>query len=438
MKTLFLARLTTTLALWAVLLFGSPLATSAAPVTLRVNMEIQTALGNFSSGAGHTVEVRGSFDGWGAGVVLAANGANPNIYETTFEVGGAVGSQDQYKFVINQVGGLVWEVNGVGAGGAANRMFNVSASAQTLPTVHFNNESTLPGLVAVTLRVNLSIQEALGNFDPGAGHVVEARGSFDGWGAGIALAVDPNNAGIYQGTININGSPGAAFEHKFVINQAGTLVWEENVGPGGPNGNRVAILAASPQILPIVFFNNLTNNPGAGVAVTFQVHMGVQAALGLFDPASGTVAVAGPFNIWSPTVAQLTNSVDNPNIFSGTVNISTVSPGGTVPHKFVANGGTWEVGDNRLFVLESTAQTLPSVPFDRIPDLGPVAVSVVSPDPYQVTVSWLGGPLVRLQKSTNLNGPWEEVPGSQGQTSVFFELTFEEERPSTYFRLVGP
>ena len=172
--------------------------------------------------------------------------------------------------------------------------------------------------------------------------------------------------------------------------------------------------------------------------MTFRVNMGVQMARGLFDATSGTVVVAGPFNSWSPTATQLTNSPENPSVFVGTVNITTVAAGGVVAHKFVANGGTWETGDNRLFTLESPSQTLPLEPFDRVPDLGPVSVSVVAPDPYQVTVSWLGGPFVRLQKSTNFNGPWEEVPGSLGQVSVFFELTFEEERPSTYFRLVGP
>jgi hypothetical protein len=188
----------------------------------------------------------------------------------------------------------------------------------------------------------------------------------------------------------------------------------------------------------VVYFNNLTNDPGAGVPVTFRVDLGVQIARGLFDPASGTVTLAGPFNNWIPTATPLANSVDNTNIYTGTVNISTVSPGASVAHKFVANGGTWEAGDNRVFTLESPSQTLPVVPFDRVPDLGPVSVSVVAPDPFQVTVNWTSGPRIRLQKSTNLNGPWAEVDGSLGQGSAFFDLTFEEERPSTFFRLIGP
>jgi len=424
--------------LWFSLILISAIAASAVPVTFQVNMEIQTALGTFNGPAGHTVEVHGSFDAWGPGAVLSVNASNPNLYEGTIDAGGSAGTQVQYKFVINQAGTQVWENDGVGPAGAQNRAFNVPAAAEVLPVVHFNNQATLPGLVAVTFRVNLSVQQEIGNFNPDGGHTVEARGSFDNWGAGVVLAADPGNAGVYQGTANINGAAGAPFQHKFVINQAGTLVWEGNVGPGGPDGNRTFTLGTSPQILPVVYFNNLTNNPGGGIPVTFRVDLGVQIARGTFDPALGTVVVAGPFNNWSTTASPLTNSVENPTIYAGTVNISTVSPGGSVAHKFVLNGATWETGDNRAFTLESPSQTLPVEPFDRVGDLGPVSVSVVAPDPFQVTVSWTAGPRIRLQKSTNLNGQWEDVPGSEGQSSAFFELTFEEQRPSTYFRLIGP
>jgi len=437
MNTPLFTRAMARLGLWAGIILGSSITVSAVPVTFRVNMEIQAALGTFNAGAGHLVEVHGAFDGWGPGVVLSASTSNPNIYEGAIDIAGSAGSEVQYKFVINQSGTQVWENNGVGPGGAQNRSVSLPAAAQALPVVHFNNQTTPPGVVAVTFQVNLSVQESLGNFNPGAGHSVEVRGSFDNWGPGIMLAVDPGNAAIYQGTVNINGSAGALFEHKFVINQ-GALVWEGNVGPGGPNGNRTFTLGTSPQILPVVYFNNLTNNPGAGIAVTFQLNMGVPVARGTFDPASGTVTVAGPFNSWNPTASPLTNSAENPALFTGTVNISTTSPGGGVAYKFVVNGGTWEAGDNRTFTLASSAQTLPAEFFDRMPDLGPVSVTVVSDGFFLVTVSWAPGPRIRLQKSPGPGGPWEEVDGSLGQGTAFFDLNFEEERPPTYFRLIGP
>jgi hypothetical protein len=438
MKTRFLHRGPAGLALWAGLISGSAITAGAVPVTFQVNMEIQAVLGTFSAGAGHTVEVHGSFDGWGPGRTLAASASNPNVYEVAIDIAGNAGTQVQYKFVINQAGTQVWENNGVGPGGAQNRSFNLPAAAETLPVVYFNNQTTPPGVVAVTFQINMSVQQSLGNFNPTGGHTVEAHGSFDNWGPGIALTADPNNASLYQGTVNINGSAGAPFENKFVINQSGTLVWEGNVGPGGPNGNRTFVLGTSPQTLPVVYFNNLTNDPGAGIPVTFRLNMGVQIARGTFDPTSGTVTVAGQFNNWSTSASPLTNTVANPSLFVGTVNINSVPPGGSVGHKFVLNGSTWEAGDNRAFTLESPSQTLPVEYFDRVADLGPISIVVVAPDPFQVTVSWTAGSRIRLQKSTNLNGPWEDVPGTLGQDSAFFDLTFEDERPSTFFRLAGP
>lgn len=437
MKTPFLNRAVVTLSLWAGLVLGSVLTAVAVPVTFQVNMEIQTALGNFAAGAGHTVEVHGSFDGWGPGRTLAVNASNPNIYEGTIDIAGSAGSQVQYKFVINQAGTQVWENNGVGPGGAQNRAFDLPAAAQTLPVAYFNNQATPPGVVAVTFQINMSVQQHLGNFDPTSGHTVEAHGSFDNWGPGITLAVDPNNTNLYQGTFNITGSAGAPFEHKFVLNQAGTLIWEGSVGSGGPFGNRTFTLGTSPQLLPVVYFNNLTNDPGAGVPVTFRLDVSVPVARGTFNPAAGTVTLAGPFNNWNGTATPLSNTVNNPNLFTGTVNITSVSPGGSVAHKFLLNG-SWETGDDRVFVLEGPSQTLPVAFFDRVADLGPLSVVVVAPDPFQVTVSWTAGPGIRLQKTTNLNGAWEEVPGTLGQSSAFFELTFEDERPSTFFRLIGP
>jgi len=115
--------------------------------------------------------------------------------------------------------------------------------------------------------------------------------------------LDPAVGGIntVTGTMDITGSPGAPFEHKFVINREGTLVWEGNVGPGGGFGNRIFTLAETAQVLPVVYFDNLSVDPGAGVNVTFRVNMSVQSALGMFDPAAGTMTVAGQFNNWNVT-----------------------------------------------------------------------------------------------------------------------------------------
>jgi hypothetical protein len=408
---------------------------AAAPVTFQVNMDVQRTLGAFDPAA-HTVEVRGGFNGWGAGVTLAQSAANTNVYEGTVDVTGTSGTQLEYKFVMNQAGNVVWEGN-VGAGGAANRSVTLTDTAQTLPVVHFNNQSAPPGIVAVTFQVNMGAQEAIGNFNPQT-HTAEVRGAFNNWSSGITLAASATNANIYQGTVSVDGSAGMALEYKFVINQAGTLVYEGNVGPGA-FGNRVFTLGPPPeQVLPVVYFNNFTNAVGA-IPVTFRVNMAVQVARGMFDPASGIVNLAGPFNNWSTTATQLTNNPAEPHIYVGTVNISGVSPGGSVPFKFVANSSTWEGGNDRTFVLASPEQTLPVEFFDRVPDLGRLTISVAElPFDVEVTVSWTAGPGIRLQTKSNLNpGLWVDVPETAGASSKAF-LFDQVAQTSGFFRLVGP
>jgi len=438
MKTPFILPVASRFSLSLSLLFSSVLAVSAVPVTFQVNMSVQTVLGTFDPNAGHGVEVHGAFDNWGPGLALFPSASDPNIYDGTVDIAGAAGSQVQYKFVINQAGTQVWEKDGLGPAGAQNRALNLQDAAQTLPVVYFNDQSSPPGLVDVTFRINMSIQTKLGNFDASAGHVMEAHGSFDNWGPGIPLTVDPNDTNIYQGTVSINGSAGAPFEYKFVMNQAGTPVWEGNVGPGGPFGNRTFTLASSPQELPIAYFNNVSTDPGAGIAVTFRVNLGVRVALGQFDPASGTVVVAGQFNNWSTSASPLTNSVENPYIYTGTYSINSVSPGGSVAHKFVLNGGTWEGGDNRAFVLEDHSQILPIEYFDHVSGLGPLTIALNAADPFSVALSWPSGPTIKLQKTTNLSGTWEDVPDTLGQGSAVYQPAFGEEQRPTFFRLIGP
>jgi hypothetical protein len=354
----------------------------------------------------------------------------PDLYQGTVEVNGSAGTQVQYKFVINQAGTLVWENNGVGPGGAQNRSFNLDAAAQTLPVVNFNNQASAPRTVSVTFQVNVDIQRSLGNFNPST-DTVEVRGSFDNWGAGMMLEASATNANVYKGAMDITGSPGAPFEYKFVINHEGTQVWEGNVGPGGGFGNRIFTLAEGAQVLPLVYFDNLSVDPGAGVNVTFRVNMSVQAALGIFDPAAGTMSVAGQFNNWNVTATPLTNSTAEPLIYSGTANIKAAA-GSTVPFKFVANDGTWETGDNRTFALQGPNQELPTLFFNNQTGIGTLSIS--RPSATEVQVSWTASATVRLQTAANLTGAWQDVLASEGATSMNFPTT----GPRQFFRLISP
>jgi hypothetical protein len=52
-----------------------------------------------------------------------------------------------------------------------------------------------------------------------------------------------------------------------------------------------------------------------------------------------------------------------------------------------------------------------------------------------LTLSWTGGPGIKLQKTTNLTTPnWQDVPGSDGVSSLGLPRT----DPTAFFRLIQP
>src|SRR3954471_18647301 len=142
-------------------------------------------------------------------------------------------------------------------------------SSRAEPRLH---QMAIPdGLQSITFQLDLGIQKSIGNFDP-ANHTAEVHGSFNAWGEGITLSASPTNANVYKGELVTDASGGAPIEYKFVINKAGALTWEGNVGPVRGFGNRVVNPGESDQVLPVVYFDNLSIDPGAGVSVNFRVN----------------------------------------------------------------------------------------------------------------------------------------------------------------------
>ena len=221
----------------------------------------------------------------------------------------------------------------------------------------------------VTFQVNMSAQIALGNFNPTTDTVNVAGDAINGWSTS-ASALTSADTSIWTGTFDVTGSAGATVQYKYVLNTAGGTVWEGTVGPGGGNGNRTFTLASGAQSLPVVYFNNASNSLSVTNAITFQVDMSVQTGLGNFDPGSGTVNLAGPFNGWSTSATPMTNSTTDTNIWFTTVTLSGAL-GSAVDYKYIMNGGTWEgnVGpsgaQNRSVTLQRTNQILPAVYFDN-------------------------------------------------------------------------
>ena len=118
---------------------------------------------------------------------------------------------------------------------------------------------------------------------------------------------------------------------------------------------------------------NFAAPPAPSFPVTFQVDMTVQIASGAFNPVNGdTVYATGTFqtNVWSAQVFQLTSTVANTNIYTGTY--LDYNPTNT-PEQFkfdfvsVGNASTnFESLDNRPFTLRSPGVTNALVYFDDV------------------------------------------------------------------------
>lgn len=111
-------------------------------------------------------------------------------------------------------------------------------------------------LTPVTFQVDMSVQMGLGSFNPAAGDYVSVAGDLNNWSTSASVLTNgPPNTNIYTGTFNLTNAPGTTINYKFIMGGA----WEHNgVGPGGAQ-NRRFTLASTPQTLPVVYFDNLTN-----------------------------------------------------------------------------------------------------------------------------------------------------------------------------------
>ena len=195
------------------------------------------------------VEVRGDFNSWGnpEGTKLDRVGTT-SIYSAVVPVAGAEGATIEYKFYITNLPGYEgWESIG-------NRSFNLgpAGTPQELDVVYFNNQGA--GVTAnVTFSVDMALRIASGAFDP-ATMGVDVRGDFNDWGL-TPLACEGTSS-VYSVTISVTAGDGADVGYKFYYHNGTDDVWE-----GDPN--RTFVMAATPQVLDVVYFND--ENPPSGL-----------------------------------------------------------------------------------------------------------------------------------------------------------------------------
>jgi hypothetical protein len=120
--------------------------------------------------------------------------------------------------------------------------------------------------------------------------------------------------------------------------------------------------------------------------VTFRVHMGIQSALGTFNPATDTLVMRGNFehfvgqSDWSGTFFRLTKSTSNDSIYTITIPFPDSVAGQGIQYKFVivspGKGDNWETDQptsskNREYTVTSdVTQQLPLVYFNNKSTLG--------------------------------------------------------------------
>jgi hypothetical protein len=234
----------------------------ATNVTFRVNMQVQIDLGNFDV-SHDTLLVRGTFNGWGdvtpGPFILVRGGVTDSVWSGTWDItAGAI----EYKFAIKgRAGGDVWE-------GVPNRTATVATDPLVIPVVYFNDVGRNTENVEIHFRVNMSVQQLTGNFDPTTDWIV-VRGAFNGWGgASPRLDEETVNPGIFSTWFQIsNVAIGAVQEYKFVILPAGdpnNARWESSnnrsfTPTGNEPDNRPAGGNGFKEIEPeLVYFSNIT------------------------------------------------------------------------------------------------------------------------------------------------------------------------------------
>ena len=277
-------------------------------ITFSVNMSHQTLLSNFNPASDSVVVEWGTSFPSANSVTLAAAGSG--VYTGTATVSAPQGTSVPYRFKIQAAdlnSSPVLET-------LTPRTFPMPSTALTVVSAYYNN---IEGYRDVTFSVNMSVQQALGNFNP-ATQSVEVRGLFSAW-AGTELTAQ--GSGIYSGTVRISGAA-AAVPYKFF---AGTYE---------AGGNRSFTLAFNSdraptpaQVLDVVFFSNVNSvRP-----VTFAVDMGVQAFRGTFTPGTDSVYLMGEVSNWTTGVVMTREG--ETSIYKATLNLEGAE-NATLNYKF--------------------------------------------------------------------------------------------------------
>lgn len=366
-----------------------PCSVPQVQLTLQVDMSQQAVSPN-------GVHVAGTFNNWSASAT-PMNPAGNGVYVATVSVD--QNSSPQYVFIngndwsgAETVPASCGVPNGLGG---YNRQISVGTSNTTAPLVCFSACDPCPGMVNLTLQVDMGMQ----NVSPQGVHVA---GSFNGWST-TATPMSLVSGTVYSVTIPVVEN--SIYEYVFI--NGDTWAGKENVPPacGVPNGtggyNRQVQVAQTAVTQPLVCFGWCEACPPL-IQVTFRVDMSLQTV------APEGVHIVGSFQGWDPTTSPMIQTANN--VWERTFQLYQ---GESYQFKFI-NGNTWageetvpascgvpngSGGYNRQVIVGSTTMLLPAVCFSSC-DPCPVPRNVtfrvdmsqqtVSPDGVHIAGSFQG------------------------------------------------
>ncbi len=219
------------------------------------------------------------------------------------------------------------------------------------------------GVNPVTFKVNMSIQEQIGYFNPSTDKVV-IRGGFNGWAGDADECTLGATPSVYELTKNFAGTDvGVTYEYKYVIMPGDK--WETI-------GNRSFTVQAGGQVLDVVYYDNRTS-AGATANVTWQADMSDMLQNNWFNPGTDTLRVTGAMNGWGD-LPDWTTAQDllDPSLFLLTKPL-TYDAGTEIgwkfraaPHGSFLDGG-WEGGSNHTFIFNGSDMTLDKIKPNILP-----------------------------------------------------------------------
>jgi hypothetical protein len=390
------------------------------------------------------------------------------------------------------------------ADSGGNRFF--TEGNQTLPLVMFNDQPY--SIAYVTLNLDMSgVAKYDTNFIPGS---VTAWGTFNSWASGVILNnnLAAQNTNLYSGTVTMGEGTAYVLQFRYTNSYTGAWVYDyaQDGGPNWVNNNNYRHIINLPITgAPLYtnlnyYFNDLAPDDYLPQDTTVEFSVNMNGAVGTdahpFAVGSDNVYINGMFagatpsepsaaygtsQFWygwsqglepesAPAGYQMiqagssaiyTNTIiiprGTPVALSYQYGMDYVDAGGPVENECATNlvhyRGVRSTQFNPYVMPTDTFSTNPYVePFFSTGNIGAngsVAggnLTVGTPVAGKVPVSWLGRPGANLQSASSLNGPWQNIPATDGtnwtvgnsSTNGFVSVTNWPSSGNIFFQLVKP